>query len=87
MFRAGADVFRLNFSHGMHEDHRKRLSILRGLAHTLDRPIGILLDLQGPKLRIGSFTNGPVKLEKGASFRLDLNAARPGDCERVALPS
>lgn len=86
MFRAGADVFRLNFSHGTHEDHRKRLSILRGLEHTLGRPIGILLDLQGPKLRIGSFADGPVKLEKGAAFRLDLNAARPGDCERVALP-
>jgi pyruvate kinase len=86
MFRAGADVFRLNFSHGSHDDHKKRLAILRGLEQTLGRPIGVLLDLQGPKLRIGTFANGSVKLEAGASFRLDLNAAKPGDVERVSLP-
>ena len=86
MFRAGADVFRLNFSHGTHEDHKARLAILRGLEHTLGRPIGVLLDLQGPKLRIGTFANGSVKLDTGAAFRLDLNTAKAGDIERVALP-
>src|SRR5690348_7585863 len=86
MFRAGADVFRLNFSHGTHEDHKARLGILRGLEHSLGRPIGVLLDLQGPKLRIGSFAGGAVKLEQGAAFRLDLQADRPGNVERVALP-
>jgi pyruvate kinase len=86
MFRAGADVFRLNFSHGTHADHKARLAILRGLEQTLGRPIGVLLDLQGPKLRIGSFANGPVKLEPGAAFRLDLNSGQAGNVERVALP-
>ncbi|WP_020656978.1 pyruvate kinase [Massilia niastensis] len=86
MFRAGADVFRLNFSHGTHEDHRKRYDILRGLESSLGRPIGILMDLQGPKLRIGTFADGSVGLETGASFRLDLDADRPGDRHRVALP-
>ncbi|WP_020657089.1 pyruvate kinase [Massilia niastensis] len=86
MVRAGADVFRLNFSHGTHEDHKKRYDILRGLERSLGRPIGILLDLQGPKLRIGTFAEGKVVLETGASFRLDLNPGQPGDGNRVALP-
>ncbi|RJG09398.1 pyruvate kinase [Massilia cavernae] len=86
MFRAGADVFRLNFSHGTHQDHKERLDILRGLEQTLGRPVGVLLDLQGPKLRIGTFANGSIKLEAGGSFRLDLNAGKPGDQERIALP-
>lgn len=86
MFRAGADVFRLNFSHGAHDDHKKRYDILRALERSLNRPIGILLDLQGPKLRIGTFAEGKVMLEKGASFRLDLNPGPAGDHTRVALP-
>jgi pyruvate kinase len=86
MFRAGADVFRLNFSHGTHDDHKKRFDILRGLERSLNRPIGILLDLQGPKLRIGTFAEGKVVLEAGASFRLDLDRGQPGDSTRIALP-
>jgi pyruvate kinase len=86
MFRAGADVFRLNFSHGSHEDHKKRLDTLRALEQSLGRPVGVLIDLQGPKLRIGTFANGSVVLEAGASFRLDLSATQPGDQTRVALP-
>jgi pyruvate kinase len=86
MFRAGADVFRLNFSHGTHDDHKKRHDILRGLERSLNRPIGILLDLQGPKLRIGTFAEGKVTLEAGASFRLDLDRDQPGDGTRIALP-
>lgn len=86
LFRAGADVFRLNFSHGSHEDHRRRLELIREIEQELRRPIGVLMDLQGPKLRIGSFAAGPVQLEAGAAFRLDLDRATAGDATRVALP-
>lgn len=86
MFRAGADLFRLNFSHGSHDDHKQRFDQLRALEKTLGRPVGILIDLQGPKLRIGTFAEGKARLETGASFRLDLNAGQPGDRHRVALP-
>ena len=86
LFRAGADVFRLNFSHGTHDDHRARHELIREIERELGRPIGVLLDLQGPKLRIGTFTTGSVTLQPGASFRLDLDKQRPGDETRVALP-
>jgi pyruvate kinase len=86
LFKAGADVFRMNFSHGTHEDHQRRLAVLRSIEQEWQRPISVLLDLQGPKLRIGAFSNGPIKLEPGAAFRLDLNAQVPGDGTRVALP-
>ncbi len=85
LFRAGADVFRLNFSHGSHDDHRARLNTIRALAKRLRRPIGILADLQGPKLRIGTFADGKVTLSAGQTFRLDLLDA-PGGPERVRLP-
>ena len=55
LFEAGADVFRLNFSHGIHEDHAARIRIIRELERRVKRPIGIIADLQGPKLRIGNF--------------------------------
>src|SRR5437879_1987242 len=86
LVRAGADVFRLNFSHGTHADHRQRLDLIRSIEADLGRPIGVLLDLQGPKLRVGTFANGPVRLVDGAPFRLDLDAAKPGDVTRVPLP-
>ncbi len=86
LFRAGADVFRLNFSHGAHADHRARYETIRQIEQDLGRPIGILMDLQGPKLRIGTFANGPVMLEAGQPFRLDLDRDVPGDMNRVALP-
>ena len=73
LFEAGADVFRLNFSHGTHADHKRRLDIIRTIEREAGRPIGVLLDLQGPKLRLGTFANGPVQLEEGDRFRLDLN--------------
>ncbi|MGF6899060.1 pyruvate kinase [Paraburkholderia sp. GAS348] len=84
LFKAGADVFRLNFSHGTHEDHQRRLDVIRSIEQDAGRPIGVLLDLQGPKLRIGTFVDGPIRLEKGARFRLDLDAETPGDINRVA---
>lgn len=86
LVNAGADVFRLNFSHGTHTDHQHRLELIRSIEAEQGRPIGVLLDLQGPKLRVGSFASGPVKLVEGAAFRLDLELATPGDVNRVALP-
>ncbi len=86
LVHAGADVFRLNFSHGTHADHQQRLELIRGIETELNRPIGVLLDLQGPKLRVGTFANGPVTLVEGESFRLDLDRSTPGDATRAPLP-
>ena len=85
LFQAGADVFRLNFSHGSHEDHAARIAIIRDLEKKFERPIGILADVQGPKLRVGRFGGGRISLQTGATFRLDLNPT-PGDVTRVELP-
>jgi pyruvate kinase len=82
---AGADVFRLNFSHGSHEDHAQRIAIIRNLEKQVGHPIGILADVQGPKLRVGRFQAGRVSLQTGARFTLDLNPT-PGDVVRVQLP-
>jgi pyruvate kinase len=86
LVQAGADVFRLNFSHGTHADHKQRLDTIRAVESDLGRPIGVLLDLQGPKLRVGTFAGGPVQLQEGAPFRLDLDRERPGDATRAPLP-
>jgi pyruvate kinase len=85
LFLAGVDVFRLNFSHGTHEQHRERLAQVRDVERQVGRPIGVLADMQGPKLRVGTFAAGPVMLEAGTSFRLDLTDA-PGDETRAYLP-
>ena len=85
LFDAGVDVFRLNFSHGDHADHKARYDIIRALETEIGRPICVLLDLQGPKLRIGRFKQGAIELAAGQSFRLDL-AKGLGDDSRVALP-
>lgn len=85
LFRAGADVFRLNFSHGSHADHAERIAIIRALEQKVDRPIGILADVQGPKLRVGKFQGGRIQLQTGQKFRLDLSP-NPGDVRRVQLP-
>jgi pyruvate kinase len=85
LFKAGADVFRLNFSHGSHEDHQARYDIIRELEEEFERPIGILMDLQGPKLRVGAFADGSIDLKTGDKFRLDLDEAK-GDTKRVQLP-
>src|SRR6478735_5302411 len=85
LFDAGADVFRFNFSHGSHEQHRARCDIVRRIEQQSGRPIAILLDLQGPKLRVGSFANGPVTLIAGNAFRLDLDGT-PGTSRRAPLP-
>jgi pyruvate kinase len=85
LFEAGADVFRLNMSHGTHDDIRARHAIIRQVEADTGRPIAILADLQGPKLRVGTFVAGAVELEDGAKFRLDLDPA-PGEDHRVQLP-
>jgi pyruvate kinase len=86
LFKAGADVFRLNFSHGSHEDHRRNHDNIRSIERETGRQIGILLDLQGPKLRVGKFANGPVQLVEGETFRLDLDISKPGDATRAPMP-
>ena len=85
LFQAGADVFRLNFSHGTHDDYATRIAMIRDLETRFDRPIGILADVQGPKLRVGQFGGGRIQLQTGQAFRLDLNPT-PGDVRRVQLP-
>ncbi|MDE2336790.1 MAG: pyruvate kinase [Alphaproteobacteria bacterium] len=85
LFEAGVDVFRLNFSHGAHEDHQKRLTLVRALEKEAGRPIGVFADLQGPKLRLGTFKNGAIDIEKGMRLTLDSDPA-PGDEKRVHLP-
>jgi pyruvate kinase len=85
LFMAGVDVFRLNFSHGTHDQHRERLAQIRDVERETGRPIGVLADMQGPKLRVGTFASGPVTLREGAAFRLDL-VDKPGDATRAYLP-
>jgi pyruvate kinase len=82
---AGVDVFRFNFSHGSHDDHAERFRVVRELEAERGRPIGTLIDLQGPKLRIGRFEGGRVTLNRGDAFRLDLDET-PGSQQRARLP-
>jgi pyruvate kinase len=85
LFEAGADVFRLNMSHGTHDDIRARYVHIRQIEADMGRPIGVLADLQGPKLRVGTFANGSEELVEGERFRMDLSSV-PGDRNRVQLP-
>jgi pyruvate kinase len=85
LHEAGADVFRLNMSHGDHADIAERHRIIRQIEEDTGSPIAILADLQGPKLRVGSFARGEEELVEGAAFRLDLDEAE-GDASRVNLP-
>lgn len=85
LFDTGVDVFRLNFSHGSHEDHKERHRIIREIEAETGHPIGILLDIQGPKLRLGKFEEKSVFLTEGNKFRLDMENI-PGDLERAELP-
>jgi pyruvate kinase len=82
---AGADVFRLNASHGTHDDMRMRYDMIRAVEQELSHPIGILLDLQGPKLRIGQMQDGIV-LTEGDIFTLDLKTDIAGDNQRAPMP-
>ncbi len=79
------NIFRLNFSHGDHADHAQRYQWIREVERQLNYPLGILMDLQGPKLRVGKFAEGRVQLHRGQALRLDLDPT-PGDERRVNLP-
>lgn len=85
LVEAGVNLFRLNFSHGEHADHAQRYAWVREVEQQMGQPIGILMDLQGPKLRVGRFAEGKVQLVNGQSLRLDLDST-PGDAQRVNLP-
>ncbi|MEQ8409918.1 MAG: pyruvate kinase [Erythrobacter sp.] len=85
LFRAGADCFRLNMSHGSHADHAEAVRTIRALEKEFARPIAILADLQGPKLRVGAFAGGEAVIRHGSHFTLDRDET-PGDSDRVCLP-
>ncbi|BDW80664.1 pyruvate kinase [Erythrobacter sp. Dej080120_24] len=85
LFRAGADAFRVNMSHGSHADHQKSIEAIRALEKEFARPIAILADLQGPKLRVGEFVGGKAVIRHSGHFTLDRDPA-PGDDSRVCLP-
>ncbi|OBU86301.1 pyruvate kinase [Chromobacterium subtsugae] len=82
--RAGVNIFRLNMSHGSHDDHRARLAAIRAAEKALDRPIGALIDLQGPKLRIGKFPQ-PATVQTGDRYEFVLDEV-DGDARRASLP-
>jgi pyruvate kinase len=85
LFAAGADVFRINMSHTSQDRMREIIAMIRAVEDDTGRPIGILVDLQGPKLRLGTFAGGSAMVSNGASFTLDSDPA-PGDATRAFLP-
>ena len=85
LIRAGADAFRINMSHGTHADHEAAIQAIRALEKQFARPIAILADLQGPKLRVGTFKNGQAVIRHSGHFVLDRDET-PGDEHRVCLP-
>src|SRR5579862_3805931 len=82
---AGADVFRVNFSHGAHDDHARTIEAVRKAEAAVGRPLAVLADLQGPKLRLGEFADGVARLKAGHHLRLDLKST-PGDASRIGVP-
>ena len=82
---AGVDVVRLNFSHGTAQDHIDRATLVRSIAEKLGKPVALMADLQGPKIRVGKFADGKVMLENGARFVLDAARAEPGALDGVGL--
>jgi pyruvate kinase len=84
LIQAGVNVVRLNFSHGTADDHRSRAALVRAAAERLGVDIGVLVDLQGPKIRVGKFAGGKVTLASGASFTFDLDCEL-GDVQHVGL--
>ena len=85
MIRAGVNVVRLNFSHGTAQDHVDRATLVREAAQRAGREVGIMADLQGPKIRVGKFAQGKVLLEPGMPFVLDASRTELGDIEGVGL--
>src|SRR6202046_2859582 len=85
LFEAGADILRINMSHPSHDRMRELVTTIRSVEAEHRRPIGILVDLQGPKLRLGTFGGGSAVIDKGQDFILDADPA-PGDAKRAQLP-
>ena len=85
LLRAGVDVVRLNFSHGKAQDHIDRANLVRSLAEKVGKPVALMADLQGPKIRVGKFAEGKVMLVEGATFVLDAGRTEPGDLGIVGL--
>ena len=85
LLRAGVDVVRLNFSHGKAQDHIDRARLVREVAAKVGKPVALMADLQGPKIRVGKFADGKVMLEAGAAFVLDAQRTEPGDLQGVGL--
>ena len=85
LLRAGVDVVRLNFSHGKAQDHIDRAALVREVAAKIGKPVALMADLQGPKIRVGKFADGRVMLEAGATFILDAQRTEPGDLQGVGL--
>src|SRR5213076_3009342 len=81
---AGMDVARLNFSHGTHDDHLKAIGNVRAAAERAGRPVGLLLDLQGPKIRVGKIASGKVKLETGSEVAITADQEAPGNAQRFS---
>src|SRR5262245_24452517 len=84
LFEAGTDVFRINMSHTDHATLAAYVQAIRRVEHDIERPIGILADLQGPKLRIGAMAGGGVDLTTGSTVRIDLDQV-PGDAQHLCL--
>ena len=85
LLRAGVDVVRLNFSHGTAQDHIDRATLVRETALRVGKPVALMADLQGPKIRVGKFEHGKVVLVNGAAFILDASRSEPGNLEAVGL--
>ena len=84
--KAGADVFRINMSHASHDLLKQTVERIRNVEKRLNHPLGVLVDLQGPKLRVWKFAEGAINLVAGQKFTLDSNADAPGTLDRVYLP-
>ncbi|MBT5428858.1 MAG: pyruvate kinase [Rhodospirillaceae bacterium] len=85
LFETGVDIFRLNFSHGTHEEHKNRIDIIRNLERDYNHPVGIIADLQGPKIRVSKFKNNKILLVEGSKFILDSEKNILGDSSRVSI--
>src|SRR5512144_1243165 len=85
LLRAGVDVVRLNFSHGVAQDHIDRAQLVRDTAARVGKPVALMADLQGPKIRVGKFADGKVNLKIGDAFVLDAARSEPGDQQAVGL--
>ena len=85
LIESGVNVFRLNFSHGSREMHKNNIDLIRGESKRLGRPIGVLQDLQGPKIRIAKFKNDKIELNVDDKFNLTCDDDSPGDQTRVGV--